>query len=159
MNLPRNMRRTGLVAASAPNWMPLVLRLAALYNLLYAIVLSLWPAQLFNLLRLPATPDVIIRCIGMMVGVYALAYWIAAQDVPRYWPLVAVGLLGKTLGPLGFLHGALTGALSWRSGFFVLFSDLIWWPAFWVMTVYGFILGKSAGLPGYRPQGARQDYG
>jgi hypothetical protein len=120
-----------------PAWMPLTLRLAALYNLLYAVALSLWPAQIFDALHLPATPDPMIRCIGMMVGVYAFGYWIAAQDLRRYWPLVVVGLLGKTLGPLGFLHGALTGVFEWRSGFFVLFSDLIWWAPFWAMTLYG----------------------
>ena len=33
---------------TAPAWMAAALRLAALYNLAYAIVLSLWPAQIFN---------------------------------------------------------------------------------------------------------------
>ncbi|MDW3686437.1 hypothetical protein RA280_32800 [Cupriavidus sp. CV2] len=126
--------RTAL--AAVPAWMPVVLRLAAIYNLLYAVVLSLWPAQIFDWLGMPATPDAMIRCIGMMVGVYALGYWIAAQDMLRYWPLVVVGLVGKTLGPLGFLHGALTGVFAWKSGLFVLFSDLSWWVPFWAMTLF-----------------------
>src|SRR5437764_5771863 len=33
----------------------------------------------------------------MMVSVYGLAYWIGADDPVRYWPMVAVGLLGRTL--------------------------------------------------------------
>ena len=123
---------------TAPAWMAAALRLAALYNLAYAIVLSLWPAQIFNWLAMPATPDAIVRCIGMMVGVYALAYWIAAQDLLRYWPLVVVGLVGKTLGPAGFFYGALTGVLEWRSGWFVAFSDLAWWVPFWAMTLFAF---------------------
>jgi hypothetical protein len=126
------------VSRPAPAWMPAVLRAAALYNLLYALALALWPVQIFAALHLPLTPPVMIRCIGMMVGVYALGYWVAAQDPRRYWPLIAVGLLGKTLGPLGFVHGALSGALEWRSVWFVAFSDLIWWAPFWVMTVRGF---------------------
>jgi hypothetical protein len=132
-------------ASNAPGWMPAALRLAAAYNLLYALALSIWPSQIFDALHLPTTPDVMIRCIGMMVGVYALAYWIAATDILRYWPLVVVGLLGKTLGPLGFLHGALTGIFEWRSVLFVLFSDLIWWAPFWAITIYGFRHRHAAG--------------
>lgn len=127
---------------AVPGWMPVVLRLAALYNLLYAVALSLWPSQIFDWLGMPATPDAMIRCIGMMVGVYALGYWIAAQDMLRYWPLVAVGLVGKTLGPMGFLHGALTGVFAWKSGLFVLFSDLAWWVPFWGMTLFALKHGR-----------------
>lgn len=123
-----------------PAFMANVLRVAALYNLLYAVALTLWPAQIFHWLGMPGTPNPIIQCIGMMVGVYALAYWIAAEDLLRYWPLVVVGLIGKTLGPLGFLYNALTGVFSWHSGFFVVFSDLVWWVPFWWMSVYAFRL-------------------
>lgn len=119
-----------------PVWMPWVLRIAALYNLLYALLLAIWPAQAFEWLQMPATPDVMIRCIGMMVGVYALGYWIAAQDVLRYWPLVAVGIVGKTLGPIGFLQSALSGALPWHSGIMLLFNDLIWWVPFWIIVLH-----------------------
>ena len=43
---------------------------------------------------------------------------------------VLVGLLGKVLGPIGFLEAATTGALPWRFGWTILTNDLIWWPAF-----------------------------
>jgi len=119
-----------------PNWMPWLLRAAALYNVLYAILLSVWPAQVFIWLQMPETPDVMIRCIGMMVGVYALGYWIAAQDIVRYWPLVAVGIVGKTLGPIGFLASALSDAMPWHSGIMLIFNDLIWWVPFWLIVVY-----------------------
>ncbi|MDR2189326.1 MAG: hypothetical protein LBE62_14975 [Azonexus sp.] len=123
---------------STPAWMPLALRAAAIYNLCCALALSLWPTPIFQWLAMPATPAAMIQCIGMMVGVYALAYWIAARDLRRYWPLIVVGLLGKTLGPLGFLYHALTGALAWRSGLLVLGNDLIWWLPFWGMMAYAF---------------------
>lgn len=119
-----------------PAWMPWVLRIAALYNLLYALLLTIWPTQTFEWLQMPVTPEVMIRCIGMMVGIYALGYWIAAQDVLRYWPLVAVGIVGKTLGPIGFLQAALSGALPWHSGIMLLFNDLIWWLPFWIIVVH-----------------------
>jgi hypothetical protein len=84
-----------------------------------------------------------IRCIGMMVGIYALGYWIAAQDVLRYWPLVAVGIVGKTLGPIGFLQAALSGALPWHSGIMLLFNDLVWWLPFWIIVVHCLRVSKK----------------
>jgi hypothetical protein len=126
-----------------PAWMPWVLRIAALYNLLYALLLTIWPSQAFEWLQMPVTPEVMIRCIGMMVGIYALGYWIAAQDVLRYWPLVAVGIVGKTLGPLGFLQAALSGALPWHSGIMLLFNDLIWWLPFWIIVVHCLRVSKK----------------
>lgn len=126
-----------------PAWMPWVLRIAALYNLLYALLLTIWPTQTFEWLQMPATPEVMIRCIGMMVGIYALGYWIAAQDVLRYWPLVAVGIVGKTLGPLGFLQAALSGVLPWHSGMMLLFNDLIWWLPFWIIVVHCLRVSKK----------------
>src|SRR5438876_365771 len=41
------------------------------------------------------------KCVGMMVACYAQGYWWAAR---RLLPeIVAVGLLGKLLGPIGFV--------------------------------------------------------
>jgi hypothetical protein len=115
---------------AVPAWIPFSLRAAALYNLCYAVALAVYPTRIFDWLHMPATPEVVIRCIGMMVGVYALGYWIAARDVMRYWPLVAVGIIGKTLGPIGFLQAALTGVLPWQSGIMLIFNDLLWWIPF-----------------------------
>ena len=63
----------------------------------------------------------------MMVSVYGLAYWIAGSDPVRYWPMVAVGLLGRTLGPIGFAAGLLQGVFVWKSATMFVFNDLIWW--------------------------------
>ncbi|MBI2761531.1 MAG: hypothetical protein HYX51_08915 [Chloroflexi bacterium] len=51
------------------------------------------------------------QCLGMVVGVYGAGYLIAATNPLRHWPIVFVGLLGKILGPIGFLNAALSGTL------------------------------------------------
>ncbi len=104
---------------------------AAVYNAIWGTVVVLWPNALFDLLHLarPNYPS-LFQCIGMMVGVYAIAYWLIARDPVRYAALVWVGLLGKLFGPLGFVISALKGDLPWSFGWINVTNDLIWLPAF-----------------------------
>ncbi len=127
-----------------PVWMGSVMRAAGVYNLGYALLLAFYPSETFTWLNMPQTPEVMIRCIGMMVGVYALCYWIAGSNPVKYWALVAVGIVGKTLGPIGFLHGALTGILSWKAGIMILFNDLIWLAPFWLILLHAWRCEPSA---------------
>jgi hypothetical protein len=66
----------------------------------------------------------------MIVGVYGVGYAIAARDPVRHWPIVLVGLLGKVLGPIGFLDAALGGRLPWTFGWTIVTNDLVWWIPF-----------------------------
>jgi hypothetical protein len=114
--------------------MRVVMRLAALYNASYALLLLLFPQPVFNWLYMPHTPDVMVRCIGMMVGVYAVGYWISASNPLRWWPLVMVGIVGKGLGPIGFFVSVYTGELPWQAGWMNLTSDVIWLPLFIIIV-------------------------
>lgn len=112
-----------------------ILRAAGIYNLVYCLLLAFYPSQMFRWWGMPETPLVIIQCIGMMVGVFGLGYWIAGSDPVRYWPLVAVGIVGKTLGPIGFAIGLLHGVFAWRGAPMIVMNDLIWLLPFWVIMV------------------------
>ena len=91
----------------------------------------LFPGALFQWLGLsePLYPA-LWQVTGMFVLVFAPAYWWAARRPAQHANLVAVGLLGKLLGPAGFLAAAVAGQLPWEFGWVVVFNDLIWWPAF-----------------------------
>ena len=108
-----------------------VLRLAAIYNLAFGAGAVLFPSIWFELAGLaqPNYPS-LWQCIGMIVGVYGVGYWIAANDPKTHWPIVLVGLLGKVFGPIGFLLAASRGELPWRFGVVILTNDLIWWWPF-----------------------------
>lgn len=114
-----------------PRWMSRVLRAAALYNVLWGAFVVLAPDVPFRWMGLepPRYPE-IWQCVGMIVGVYGVGYWLAARDPLRLWPLVLVGLLGKILGPLGFVWAASRGRLPWDLGWTILTNDLIWWLPF-----------------------------
>ena len=108
-----------------------VLVAAGIYNLAWGLWVVLFPAAMFGVTEIePPQHPWIWQCVGMIVGVYGIGYLIAAGDPVRHWPIVLVGLLGKTLGPVGFLVAALAGDLPWTWGWTVVTNDLIWWPPF-----------------------------
>jgi hypothetical protein len=75
-----------------------------------------------------AAPGAAWKCVGMIILVYALGYWFASR---RPNPeLVAVGLLGKVLGPIGFVWAVAAGLLPLWFGLVIVSNDVIWWPAF-----------------------------
>ena len=108
-----------------------VLRAAAIYNVLWGVGVVLFPAAAFQLAGMepPRYPQ-IWQCVGMVVGVYGIGYWIAANNPVRHWPIVLVGLLGKLFGPIGFVAAAISGDLPWVWGVTIIFNDLIWWVPF-----------------------------
>ena len=106
------------------------LRAAAIYNLLWGAGAVLFPGALFNALDLPVPSAMAVwQVVGMFVLVFAPAYWWASQDPYRHRHLVLIGLLGKTLGPLGYVWAAASGALPVAFGWIIVANDRVWWPA------------------------------
>ena len=111
-----------------------ILLLAALYNIAWGGYTSLFPDyMLFG--EAPSTLIMIyIRCIGMLVGVYGIAYYMASLDPVKYWPLILTGLIGKVLGPIGAFYYVYSGKLEANFLYINLFNDLIWIiPFSWIL--------------------------
>ncbi len=122
-----------------PRWPRTVLRIAAIYNLVWGAWVIFFPNHLFDWTQIdrPNYPG-IWQCVGMIVGVYGIGYWFAADDFRRHWPIVLVGFLGKIFGPIGFVQSAMTGVLPWSWGITILTNDLIWWVPFGAMLYITF---------------------
>jgi flotillin len=142
---PRRVRgrRTGggrgaAVRASAMRAYRWVFALAAAYNVAFGTWAGLFPHSFFTLFDLPPPryPS-IWACLGMVVVVYALAYAYVAFDPGRGTPFVAVGLLGKALGPAGWLAAVASGELPPRTFPLILANDLVWWFPFLCYLVRG----------------------
>lgn len=129
-SIPENSTR-GRNSTIDSFWIRATLRLAGVYNVVFGLWAVLFPLSIFQWLRVeaPNYPS-LWQCIGMIVGVYGIGYWIAARDPVRYWPLVLVGLLGKLFGPIGFVLTAWRGELPWTWGYVLLANDLVWWIPF-----------------------------
>jgi hypothetical protein len=129
-------RHADSTRTGAPAWATRWLWAAGIYNLVWGAVTIAFPNLLFDFagverLNHPA----IWQCVGMIVGVYGVGYILASGDPRRHWPIVLVGLLGKILGPLGFVDAALRGDVPWRAGWLIVTNDLVWWIPFAALLV------------------------
>lgn len=143
---------------SAPIWMSRWLRAAGVYNVAWGLLTLLYPNWLFHLTGLtPPNYPFIWQCVGMIVGVYGVGYWIAAGNPFRHWPIVLVGLLGKLFGPAGYSMGVLAGALKLDNlpgvspvpvefGVTLLTNDLVWWVPF-AGILLGALRANTLGTP------------
>ena len=104
---------------------------AAIYNAIWGGAVVLFPGPLLRMANMNDDAIPLVQVVGMMVGVYAYGYYLLARDPKRYCGLIWIALAGKTLGPVGFLYSAATGALPWSFGWICVFNDIIWWPVFW----------------------------
>jgi small multidrug resistance pump len=116
--------------------MAVTLYLAAGYNLAWGAAVVAQPNAFFAWANLPAPryPE-IWQCVGMIVGVYGVGYALAARDPLRHWPIVLVGLLGKLLGPIGFVDALWRGVFPLSFGWTIVTNDLVWWVPFAAILV------------------------
>jgi hypothetical protein len=113
--------------------------IAGAYNLAFGAWAGLFPGAFFRWfdMEAPRYPS-IWGCLGMVVGVYGLLYLHAARRLEEAWPIIAVGLLGKVLGPVGLaLTAARGGDLPLRMLALLALNDLVWWVPFGAFLLEG----------------------
>ena len=112
-------------------WMTTTLKVAGLYNILWGAWVVLLPQHFFQLTGMePINHPMIWQGMGMVIGVYGLGYWWSASAPIVHWPIVAVGILGKIFGPLGFIFNWLTNQVPVEFAYTLITNDLIWWIPF-----------------------------
>lgn len=144
-----DLSKAGVRAAAQPGWMRWWLIGAGVYNLAWGGVMILAPVRSLKALGVtPSTNELwpqLWGCIGMIVGVYGVGYLLAAREASRHWPIVLVGLLGKVLGPIGFVDAAIRGQLPWSMGWTILSNDLLWWIPFGLILRHAWTIHHTPG--------------
>jgi len=104
---------------------------AGVYNIAWGLYAALDPQWLFRLAGMPPInyPE-IFACLGMVVGLYGVVYFEVARRPEQGMLLAAVGLIGKVLGPIGWLQLYLSGQWPGSSIVMCLTNDLVWWIPF-----------------------------
>ena len=131
--------------ATRASYYRIIFGLAALYNLAFGLWAGLAPDSFFDLfqLRRPLYPS-IWACLGMVVGTFGLGYGYAALRLERAAPFIAIGFIGKVLGPIGWVLAVRSGEWPMRTLPLVLFNDLVWWLPFTLFLIDGTRIGARA---------------
>ena len=120
---------------------------AAAYNIVYGLTMMTLPHASMQLAEMPIDkvgPVGVMfwKGIGLSVALFAICYYYCWRDPERYAPIIFAAMVGKIFGPLGFLWAWLGEQIvPGRAGIGIIFSDLIWWPAF-VPFVYETVIQK-----------------
>ena len=130
---------------SQNRWPKIVLQLAALYNIAWGSSVVLFPEYIFKWVNAPLPTYLSIwQCVGMIVGVYGVGYFIASFNPTKHWAIILVGLLGKFFGPIGFLYHIQKGTYPLQFGWVIIGNDLIWWGPFCIILYTVFKESKYA---------------
>jgi hypothetical protein len=78
----------------------------------------------------------------MVVGLYGLLYAYAAVQLDRAKLIIAVGLAGKILGPIGMFIAFQSGEWPLRAVTLIVFNDFAWWLPFTLFLFDGTRLGE-----------------
>jgi hypothetical protein len=122
----------------------LIFAAAAVYNIAFGLWAALAPQSFFALFDLaPPIYPAIWACLGMVIGLYGLGYAYAAVNIDRAAPFIAIGLLGKVLGPIGWVLTVGRGEWPIRTLSLILFNDVIWWLPFALFLLDGTRLASA----------------
>jgi small multidrug resistance pump len=99
---------------------------AALYNLLWGTLNALFPNLYFDLIGMPRPNyPALWQVVGMFVAVFAPVYWWMGRHPGRFRHFIIIAILGKTLGPLGFVFSLFSGQLPPAFAWTLLTNDLL----------------------------------
>ncbi|HVT61701.1 MAG TPA: hypothetical protein VHR45_25300 [Thermoanaerobaculia bacterium] len=116
----------------------LIFAAAAVYNVAFGLWAAIVPRSFFILFDLtPPSYPAIWACLGMVIGLYGLGYAYAAWRLDRATPFIAIGLLGKIFGPVGWILAVNHGELPVRTLTMIVFNDVIWWLPFCLFLLEG----------------------
>jgi hypothetical protein len=118
---------------------------AVVYNLVWGTVVILLPSS--TLAQVGVETDAVgllfWQCIGMFVLVFALGYYALWREPERYAVFLAIALLGKIFGPIGFVYGAFyLDVLPKSLGWTIVTNDLIWWPIWFAFAWDAFVANR-----------------
>ena len=112
-------------------WHRAVFVAAGAYNIGWGVYSALDPQWLFRFARMPlANYPAIFACLAMVIGLYGLLYLDVARRPEDGWLIIAVGLTGKVLGPIGMIWLIGTGQWPLRAIVLSVTNDFIWWIPF-----------------------------
>lgn len=129
----------------APAWQKVALLIASLQCLIWGLFIVLLPARSSAAYGLAQPPREIFlwQGTGLVIFLYGVGYLIAASDPYRHWAVILVGLLAKTLGPVGMIWSVWEEQVPVRVLLLLPVNDLIWWIPFSMILWQAGLMNKK----------------
>ncbi len=119
--------------ALAP-WMRLVLRLAALNNVLAGVGMIIFYHEAFKLLGVPKPElNLPIQLVGVLVLLFGIGYWWAASDPVANRNVLLLGTWSKLLGSVLGVYYVARGDLPAVFLALLLVADVVYLPLFYAI--------------------------
>ena len=113
--------------------MIVVLRIAAIYNVIAGLAMIIFYHEGFEALGLEKTNfSLPIQLVGMMVALFGFGYWMVANDAVTNHNVLLLGMLSKLLGPLLACLYIARGILPPSMLIVFFFADIIYLVPFWL---------------------------
>lgn len=123
-----------------------LLQAAGVYNVVWALAAIVWPAMVLGLIEISdPVAELVMRALGVVIGVLGLGFLASSTDPFRHWPVVLMGFLGKTGSAIGMSFLILSGTIPSGAWKWVAINDVIWVAPFGLIlhSAYESLLGRK----------------
>ena len=122
---------------NSPRWHGIALLGAGFQCLVWGIFIILWPvsSSLAYGFAQPPVELFLWQGTGLVIVLFGIGYVVASTNPPQHWLIVLIGLLGKSLGPVGMAWSAYHGQVSSRVLYLIPINDLVWLVPFGLILV------------------------
>lgn len=109
-------------------WQCIALLVAGLQCLIWGVFIILWPARssLAYGFAQPPTELFLWQGTGLVIVLFGVGYVIASTNPSQHWVVVFIGLLGKSLGPIGMGWSIYHKQVAHKVLYLIPINDLIW---------------------------------
>ena len=114
--------------SGTPAWERIALLVAGLQCLIWGVFIIAWPERSSLAYGFAQPPDELFlwQGMGLVIVLFGIGYAIASKNPSQHWVIILIGLLSKSLGPIGMAWSVHQGAVSSRVLYLIPINDLIW---------------------------------
>jgi peroxiredoxin len=127
------------LSRKVPEWMILVVRIAAVYHFVLGLIMFFFPTSIFDWIQIsPPNYLLLWQTLGAMVALFGLAYYLASYNIVKHYPVILVGLLSNTFITIAFVYAYLTDQIQDNFFWLVFVNDVVWLAPFTLIWAYIF---------------------
>ena len=136
--------------SESPSWQRVTLCVAGLQCLIWGCFIVVWPGFSSRCYGFAEPPAELFlwQGMGLVIVLFGIGYVIAATDPAQHWVMVLIGLLSKSLGPLGMAWSVHLGRVSRQVLYLIPVNDLVWLAPFGIILLDVYRSSHSSSVKG-----------